>query len=66
MHEEHARQRAELAGLLEGTEAGWQTEHLASVVRGLVTELTRDMEDEERGCLDAKLIRAQFLEIARR
>ena len=66
MHEEHARQRAELAGLLEGTEAGWQAEHLASVVRGLVTELVRDMDDEERGCLDAKLLGAHFLAIERR
>lgn len=66
MHEEHARQRAEFAGLLEGTDAGWQTEDLAIVVRSLVTELTCDMEAEERGCLDTKLIHAQFLEIARR
>jgi hypothetical protein len=66
MHEEHAHQRAEFAGLLVGTEAGWPTEHLAAVVRGLVSELIRDMDDEESGYLDAKLLGAQFLEIERR
>jgi hypothetical protein len=66
MHEEHAHQRAGLADLLEGTQAGWQTEQLARVARGLVSELVRDMDDEESGCLDAKLLGAQFLEIERR
>ena len=66
MHEEHARQRAEFAGLLAGTEAGWPTEQLAAVVRDLISELFRDMDDEESGYLDAKLLGAQFLEIERR
>jgi hypothetical protein len=70
MHEEHARQRADLAGLLaglfDGTAAGWQAEHLRRIVRSLVTELIRDMDDEESGCLDAKLLGAQVLEIERR
>ena len=52
--------------MLDGAEAGWQAEHLAGVVRSLVIELVRDMDDEENGCLDAKLIGAQFLEIERR
>jgi len=66
MHEDHARQRAQLAALRAGTDAGWPAEQLTIVVRSLVSALARDMDDEERGCLDARLLGAQCLDIERR
>jgi hypothetical protein len=59
--EEHGRQRAELDTLVEGIEEGWDVERLALTLRSLVTDLLIDMDEEERGCLSAELLRDQLL-----
>jgi hypothetical protein len=59
---EHARQRAEMGSILEGIEEGWDAERVAITLRSLATDLLRDMEEEERGCLDAVMLRQEFAE----
>jgi hypothetical protein len=54
---EHAEQRAELDALIAGVEGGWDAHAVAIAARSLVTELLLDMEEEERGCLSAELLR---------
>lgn len=54
---EHAEQRALLDALIAGIEGGWDARGLAISARSLVTELLVDMEEEERGCLSADLLR---------
>jgi hypothetical protein len=54
---EHARQRAQMNAILEGIESGWDTQRVAITLRSLATDLLVDMEEEERGCLDAELLR---------
>jgi hypothetical protein len=66
MHEEHTRQRADLADLLEDMKPGGDPERLVRVVRRLGTDLLKDMDDEEDGCLRPTLLVATFLEIERR
>lgn len=61
--EEHACQRAELDTLVEGIETDWDAERLAVATRSLVTELLLDMDEEERGCLDADLLRDDVVSI---
>jgi hypothetical protein len=51
LHDEHFRQRQELDALLAKLEAGCDAEELALEVRELAARFTRDMEDEEAGCL---------------
>jgi iron-sulfur cluster repair protein YtfE (RIC family) len=46
LREEHARQREEINTLSEG--AAWEPDRLAWAARSLVTDLLRDMDDEER------------------
>jgi hypothetical protein len=53
LHEEHGRQREELHTLVEGIESGWTPDVLAVALRSLVTDLLLDMDEEERGCLQA-------------
>jgi len=60
--EEHERQRAELDTLLEGID-DWDPERLALAARSLVTDLLLDMEEEERGCLDAELLRDDVVNV---
>jgi hypothetical protein len=52
LREKHARQRAELDTLAEG--AAWEPDHLAWAARKLVTDLLRDMDDEERSRLGSE------------
>ena len=59
---EHDRQRAEMNTILEGIEAGWDAERIALTLRSLATDLLVDMEEEERGCLDAELLRQDAIE----
>ncbi len=61
--EEHACQRAELDTLIEGIEADWDAERLAVATRSLVTELLLDMAEEERGCLNADLLRDDVVNV---
>lgn len=60
---EHVNQRAELDTLIEGIESGWNPHHLAVATRALVTELLADMEEEERGCLSAELLRDDVVSV---
>jgi hypothetical protein len=53
LHEEHARQRSEMHTLVEGIESGWTPDVLAVALRSLATDLLLDMDEEERGCLQA-------------
>jgi hypothetical protein len=59
---EHTRQRAELDTILEGIEDGWDVERVAVTLRSLATDLLIDMEEEERGCLDAELLRHELID----
>jgi hypothetical protein len=61
--EEHDCQRAQLDTLIEGIETDWDAERLALATRSLVTELLLDMEEEERGCLSAQLLRDDVVSI---
>jgi iron-sulfur cluster repair protein YtfE (RIC family) len=61
LRDEHARQRAELDTLVEGIESAWGNERLAVTLRSLATDLLIDMEDEERGCLDSRLLRDEMV-----
>jgi hypothetical protein len=54
---EHAEQRAQLDALIAGIEGDWDGRAVALAARSLVTELLVDMEEEERGCLSAQLLR---------
>jgi hypothetical protein len=54
--EEHARQRAEVDTIVEGLQTDWDVERLALVMRSLVTDLLRDMDEEEAGCLSASFL----------
>jgi hypothetical protein len=65
LREEHARQRAELDTLVEGTESRWDVGRLALTLRSLVTDLLLDMDEEERGCLSAELLRDERLVVGR-
>jgi hypothetical protein len=60
--QEHARQRAEMAALLEGVEGGWDAERVAITLRSLAADLLVDMAEEERGCLDAELLHQDVLQ----
>jgi len=60
---EHAEQRAELDALIAGVEDGWDAQGLAVAARSLVTELLVDMEEEERGCLSADLLRDDVVNV---
>jgi iron-sulfur cluster repair protein YtfE (RIC family) len=60
---EHINQRAELDTLIEGIEGGWDPQRLAVATRALVTELMVDMEEEERGCLSAELLRDDVISV---
>jgi hypothetical protein len=66
LQEDHARQRREFATVIEALDGSWGTEHLAQTISKLVTDLMRDMDDEEQGCLSPSLLGASFLEIERR
>ena len=66
LHEDHARQRKSFATLLEGFAADPGPERLAQEISQLVTDLLRDMDDEEQGCLSPALLGAGFLEVERR
>ena len=58
---EHARQRAELDTLVGGIEEAWDVERLAFALRSLVTDLLLDMQEEERGCVSAGVLRDQMM-----
>jgi hypothetical protein len=60
---EHIRQRAELDTLAEGIQTGWDIGRLALATRSLVTDLLCDMDEEERGCLSAELLRDDVVAI---
>jgi hypothetical protein len=60
---EHAEQRAELDALIAGMEDGWDARDLALTTRSLITELLADMEEEERGCLNADLLRDDVVNV---
>jgi hypothetical protein len=60
---EHAEQRAELDALVEGISDGWDAHAVAISARSLVTELLVDMEEEERGCLSAELLRDDLVAV---
>jgi hypothetical protein len=60
---EHERQRAELETIVEGIQGGWEVERLAVVLRSLVTDLLRDMNEEEEGCLSPRLLRDDVVTI---
>jgi len=59
--EEHTRQRAELETLVEGIASDWDPEHLAVALRSLSIDLLLDMEEEERGCVSAELLRDEMV-----
>ncbi len=61
LQEEHARQRAQLNTILEGLESGWDLPRLALTLRSLATDLLSDMEEEEKGCLEAPALREELL-----
>jgi iron-sulfur cluster repair protein YtfE (RIC family) len=63
LREEHARQRAELETIVEGIKSDWDVARLAVVLRSLVTDLLRDMEEEEDGCLNARLLRDDVVSV---
>jgi hypothetical protein len=63
--EEHARQRAELDTLIEGLDAGWDTSRVALTLRSLVTDLLRDMGEEEQGCLRHQILEEPVIEAPR-
>jgi hypothetical protein len=65
LHEDHARQRQEFATLIEALDGSWGTEHLGQAIFKLVTDLLRDMDEEEQGCLRPSLMGASFLEVQR-
>jgi hypothetical protein len=54
---EHERQRAEVNALLEGIETGWDSHRVALTLRSLAADLLCDMAEEERGCLQAEILR---------
>jgi hypothetical protein len=58
---EHTRQRAEVDTLVAGLESHWDVERLALVLRSLATDLLIDMEEEERGCVSADLLRDEMI-----
>lgn len=66
LHEDHARQRQEFATLIEALDGSWSTGHLGQAILKLVTDLRRDMDEEEHGCLRPSLMGASFLEVQRR
>jgi hypothetical protein len=66
LHDEHFRQRQELDALLAKLEAGCDAEELALEIRELATRLSRDMEDEEAGCLSDSSMSANSLPRERR
>jgi hypothetical protein len=59
--EEHDRQRAELDTLVEGIAEEWDVERLSLTLRSLATDLLIDMEEEERGCVNANLLRDELM-----
>ena len=59
--EEHARQRAELETLVDGIDGDWDAGRLALALRSLTTDLLLDMEEEEKGCLSADLLRDEMI-----
>jgi hypothetical protein len=61
--DEHRRQRAELDTLVEGADSAADPERLALIARSLVTDLLHDMDEEERGCLSAELLRDDLVAI---
>jgi hypothetical protein len=63
--EEHERQRAELDTLIEGVQAGWDLERLALVLRSLVADLLRDMQEEDDGCLSQELLNQPLIDAPR-
>jgi hypothetical protein len=61
LYTEHMRQRAQLETLVEGVEKGWDVERIALALRSLATDLLLDMEEEERGCVSASLLRDEMI-----
>ena len=59
--EEHGRQRAQLDELVGGIDDNWDIERVAIALRSLSTDFLADMAEEERGCLDAELLKDQIL-----
>jgi hypothetical protein len=59
---EHERQRAEMKALLEGITTGWDADRVALTLRSLVADLIKDMAEEERGCLQAEILRWDMVE----
>jgi hypothetical protein len=64
LHAEHRRQRRELDELMASFESGAETD-LALALRSLAEKLSRDMEDEEAGCLQSPLMRADSIPFER-
>ena len=63
---DHARQRRQLAGLVAKLESKADVLDVAEALRGLVTDLLRDMEEEEGGCLRATAMSSGCLTVERR
>jgi hypothetical protein len=59
---EHERQRAEMNALLEGIATGWDSDRVALTLRSLASDLLGDMAEEERGCLQAEILRWDVVE----
>jgi uncharacterized protein (DUF2267 family) len=62
--EEHARQRAELETLVEGSENDWDSERIALTLRSLAADLLIDMDEEERGNLRSDLLADEVMVVA--
>jgi hypothetical protein len=60
---EHERQRGDLEALIEGMAEGWDAGRLAFAARSLTTDLLLDMDEEERGCLAAELLRDDVVSV---
>jgi len=61
LYQEHTRQRAELETLVEGIERDWDAARLALALRSLTADLLLDMDEEERGCVSAKLLQDEMI-----
>jgi sulfite reductase beta subunit-like hemoprotein len=61
LHDEHARQRLALDAVLAKLEEAFDVDELAGDLRALATNLVRDMEEEEAGCLSHTALSAHVL-----
>ena len=61
LHDEHALQLSALGLLLAKLEEGCHADELALHLRELATRLTRDMDEEEAGCLSESSMSAHVL-----